>query len=475
MFKNIVCSNFVRPIARNRLLQIRLCYSSVKQILKEKIANYLDKPERLCCVWRNFLEWNPDLLGRGNEELINKLKQKMIEKSGGDINIEEELFYDLYIFDQIQVHKIITNYQYRGHLSASIDPLNILRDKFVPDSCNIPRKDLESLLNCPYNKERKIILPDESFIGGSQTVMKLKDILIRLNRSFCGSIGIEFMNHTSVDIRQWVKRKFEEPAFVQSMHAPNIKQIILLRLIRAHCFEQFVSSKWPNEKQHGAVGCEILMPALETLIDFGSAHGAQSFVLGMTTTRARLNVLANVFRKPLQQIFVPFHHQTSEGVLLHDDDKYVLGNNVKKVTSNQALPTEFAVLASTSNFVEAIDPLVSGKTMAEQLYTADDDGRRVWPIVIHGDEVISGQGIVLETFRLASQKYFSTNGTIHIVLTNQYNLPKEDSAKSDDGSIYATNVAHASLAPVFHVNSQDPEAVVYCMKVAAEYRAKFKS
>ncbi|XP_014291050.1 2-oxoglutarate dehydrogenase-like, mitochondrial isoform X2 [Halyomorpha halys] len=330
-------------------------------------------------------------------------------------------------------------------------------------------------MNCPYNKERKIILPDESFIGGSQTVMKLKDILITLNRSFCGSIGIEFMNHTSVDIRQWVKRKFEEPAFVSSMHSPHIKQLILLRLIRAHSFEQFVSSKWPNEKQHGAVGCEILMPALETLIDFGSAHGAQSFVLGMTTTRARLNVLANVFRKPLQQIFVPFHHQTSEGVLLHDDDKYILGNNVKKVTSNQALPTEFAVLASTSNFVEAIDPLVSGKTMAEQLYTADDDGRRVWPIVIHGDEVISGQGIVMETLRMANQKGFSTNGTIHIVLTNQSNLPRNDSPKSDAGSIYTTNVAHTTMAPVFHVNSQDPEAVVYCMKVAAEYRAKFKS
>lgn len=104
---------------------------------------------------------------------------------------------------------------------------------------------------------------------------------------------------------------------------------------------------------------------------------SRHLILGMTTTRTRLNVLANVFRKPLQQIFVPFDHFGSDGPELHDDDKYVLGNNVKKVTTNQALPTEFAVLASTSNFVEAIDPLVSGKTKAEQLFAADDDGKRV--------------------------------------------------------------------------------------------------
>lgn len=101
----------------------------------------------------------------------------------------------------------------------------------------------------------------------------------------------------------------------------------------------------------------------------------------MTTTRARLNVLANVFRKPLQQIFVPFHHQGTDGPELHDDDKYTLGNNVKKVTTNQALPTEFAVLASTSNFVEAVDPLVSGKTRAEQMYTSDESGKRVLYII----------------------------------------------------------------------------------------------
>lgn len=104
--------------------------------------------------------------------------------------------------------------------------------------------------------------------------------MIRLNKSYCQSIGIEFMNNSSLDIRQWIKRKFEEPALLQKMYSPQTKQIILRRIIRAHCFDEFVNSKWPTEKQHGAVGCEMLIPALQTLIDFGSSQGAQSFVLG---------------------------------------------------------------------------------------------------------------------------------------------------------------------------------------------------
>ena len=314
------------------------------------------------------------------------------------------------IDDHLSVQAIIRSYQVRGHLAAKLDPLSIT-------SVNIhsPLYDEEK------DMDRLFELPATTFIGGGESILSLREILRRLENVNCQHIGVEYMFINNLEQCQWIREKFETPRIMEL--SVEQKRTLLARLTRSHKFEEFLAKKWSSEKRFGPEDCEVLIPAMKAIIDFSSELGIESIVMGMPP-RGRLNVLANVCRKPLEPIFAQFSslEPADEG---SGDVKYHLGMSHERLNRVTNKNIKLAVVANPSH-LEACDPVVQGKTRAEQFYRGDTQGKKVMSILLHGDAAFAGQGIVYETFHLSDLPDYSTHGTIHIVVNNQRN-PTVDS------------------------------------------------
>ncbi|XP_055940786.1 2-oxoglutarate dehydrogenase complex component E1-like [Argiope bruennichi] len=374
------------------------------------------------------------------------------------------------IDDHLSVQAIIRSYQVRGHLVSKLDPLNItsanIHNAFSEGSPSSPQVVLRSYQLEEKDMDRLFKLPGSTFIGGDEKVLSLREILKRLEDVYCSHIGIEYMFINSQEQCTWIRKKFETPGIMN--FTKEQKRLLMARLIRSTKFEEFLARKWVSEKRFGLEGCEVLIPCMKTVIDRASELGIESIVIGMPH-RGRLNVLANVCRKPLEQIFAQFSglEPADEG---SGDVKYHLGmchERLNRVTNKNV---KLAVVANPSH-LEAVDPVVQGKTRAEQFYRGDTQGQKVMSILLHGDAAFSGQGVVYETFHLSDLPDYSTHGTIHIVVNNQIGFTTDP--RRSRSSPYCTDVARVVNAPIFHVNADDPEAVVHVSNVAAEYRAKF--
>ncbi|XP_032671011.1 2-oxoglutarate dehydrogenase, mitochondrial isoform X10 [Odontomachus brunneus] len=368
------------------------------------------------------------------------------------------------IDDHLAVQAIIRSYQIRGHHIAKLDPLGI-------NSADLDDRHPQELLYNHYSFEesdmdRVFKLPSTTFIGGKEKSLPLREILKRLEAAYCGHIGVEFMFINSLEQCNWIRQKMETPGIMEVTN--DEKRLILARLTRATGFEAFLARKWSSEKRFGLEGCEILIPAMKQVIDKSTELGVESIVMGMPH-RGRLNVLANVCRKPLSQIFTQFAalEAADDG---SGDVKYHLGTYIERLNRVTNKNIRLAVVANPSH-LEAVDPVVQGKTRAEQFYRGDGEGKKVMSILLHGDAAFCGQGIVFETMHLSDLPDYTTHGTIHIVVNNQIGFTTDP--RHSRSSPYCTDVARVVNAPIFHVNSDDPEAVMHVCKVAAEWRATF--
>uniref|UniRef100_A0A8C7R2A6 2-oxoglutarate dehydrogenase complex component E1 n=1 Tax=Oncorhynchus mykiss TaxID=8022 RepID=A0A8C7R2A6_ONCMY len=295
-------------------------------------------------------------------------------------------------------------------------------------------------------------LPTTTFIGGSESVLPLREIISRLEMAYCQSIGVEFMFINDLEQCQWIRQKFERPGVIMS--------------VCLSVFEEFLQRKWSSEKRFGLEGCESLIPALKTIIDKSSMNGVESIIMGMPH-RGRLNVLANVIHKELDQIFCQFDSNLEAG---SGDVKYHLGMWHRRINRVTDRNITLSLMANPSH-LEAVDPVVQGKTKAEQFYCGDTEGKRVMSILLHGDAAFAGQGVVYETFHLSDLPSYTTHGTVHVVVNNQVGFTTDPRVARS--SSYPTDVAKVVNAPIFHVNADDPEAVMYVCNVAAEWRATF--
>ncbi|XP_070163960.1 2-oxoglutarate dehydrogenase complex component E1 isoform X1 [Polyergus mexicanus] len=389
------------------------------------------------------------------------------------------------IDDHLAVQAIIRSYQIRGHHIAKLDPLGInsadLDDRH-PQELLYTHYSFGKRLRTTFSQElqyrvavlmkkesdmdRVFKLPSTTFIGGKEKSLPLREILKRLEAAYCGHIGVEFMFINSLEQCNWIRQKMETPGVMEVTN--DEKRLILARLTRATGFEAFLARKWSSEKRFGLEGCEILIPAMKQVIDKSTELGVESIVMGMPH-RGRLNVLANVCRKPLSQIFTQF-----AGLEAADDGsgdvKYHLGTYIERLNRVTNKNIRLAVVANPSH-LEAVDPVVQGKTRAEQFYRGDGEGKKVMSILLHGDAAFCGQGIVFETMHLSDLPDYTTHGTIHIVVNNQIGFTTDP--RHSRSSPYCTDVARVVNAPIFHVNSDDPEAVMHVCKVAAEWRATF--
>ncbi|KAH9498412.1 hypothetical protein Btru_008199, partial [Bulinus truncatus] len=349
----------------------------------------------------------------------------------------------------------------RGHRMAQLDPLGLQQ----------PHEEKELQVQY-YNLgdgdlDRVFRLPHTTYIGGNETVLPLREIIRRLQNVYCRSIGVEFMFINNLQQTDWIRRRFESPGIMQ--FSTEERRLIMARLIRSTRFEEFLARKWSSEKRFGLEGCEVLIPALKTIIDASSALGVDSFIIGMPH-RGRLNVLANVCRKPLEKIICQFDSKLEAADEGSGDVKYHLGMSHERLNRVTNKNIKIAVVANPSH-LEAVNPVVQGKARAEMFYRGDTDGKKVMPLLLHGDAAFAGQGIVYECLHLSDLPAFTTHGTIHVVVNNQIGFTTDP--RFSRSSPYCTDVARVVNAPIFHVNADDPEAVIYVCKVAADWRATF--
>ncbi|XP_058152655.1 2-oxoglutarate dehydrogenase complex component E1 isoform X4 [Dasypus novemcinctus] len=388
---------------------------------------------------------------------------------------------DKLVEDHLAVQSLIRAYQVRGHHIAKLDPLGIscvnFDDAPVTVSSNVDLAVFQERLRMltvggfygldESDLDKVFQLPTTTFIGGTESALPLREIIRRLEMAYCQHIGVEFMFINDLEQCQWIRQKFETPGVMQFTNEE--KRTLLARLVRSTRFEEFLQRKWSSEKRFGLEGCEVLIPALKTIIDKSSANGVDYVIMGMPH-RGRLNVLANVIRKELEQIFCQFDSKLEAADEGSGDVKYHLGMYHRRINRVTDRNITLSLVANPSH-LEAADPVVMGKTKAEQFYCGDTEGKKVMSILLHGDAAFAGQGIVYETFHLSDLPSYSTHGTVHVVVNNQIGFTTDP--RMARSSPYPTDVARVVNAPIFHVNSDDPEAVMYVCNVAAEWRSTF--
>jgi len=368
------------------------------------------------------------------------------------------------IMAHLAVQATIRSFQVRGHLAAQIDPLGInnVQREVVNDviirSVQVEKKDLDKVFQ----------LPNTTFIGGDEKSLPLREIISRLEKVYCGSIGAEFMHINNFDQIQWLRNKLESPGALEL--DDDDKRMCLARISRASGFESFLAKKWTAEKRFGLEGVEMLIPAMKQVIDRSTELGVESVVIGMPH-RGRLNVLANVCRKPLEQILTQFAGlEAADAEGQSGDVKYHLGTYIERLNRATNKNIRLSVVANPSH-LEAVNPIVEGKVKAEQFYRGDAEGKKVMAILLHGDAAFAGQGIVFETLGLSELPDYTSRGTIHIVANNQIGFTTDP--RYSRSSPYCTDVGRVVNAPIFHVNADDPEAVMLVCTIAAEWRSTF--
>ncbi len=364
--------------------------------------------------------------------------------------------------DSIRALMMIRAFRIRGHLAADLDPLGI--EKRGP----WPELDPASYGFGPDDMDRPIFI--DNVLGlESATIAQMLEIL---RRTYCSTFAIEFMHISNPEQKSWLQQRIEgkdkEIQFTEMG-----RKAILQRLIEAETFEQFLHKRYPGTKRFGLDGGEALVPAMEQILKRGGALGVRDAILGMPH-RGRLNVLTAVMGKPYHQVFNEFAGGHSWGAddFASGDVKYHLG-----ASSDREFDGNTVHLSLTANpsHLEAVNPVVLGKARAKQEPTAQDDGHtergHVLPILLHGDAAFAGQGIVAECFAMSGLIGHRTGGTIHFIVNNQIGFTTAPNFSRS--SPYPTDIALMVQPPVFHVNGDDPEAVVYAAKVATEFRQKF--
>jgi 2-oxoglutarate dehydrogenase E1 component len=361
--------------------------------------------------------------------------------------------------DSIQAVTLIRAYRTRGHLAANLDPLGLEPPKHQPE------------LQPEYYGFTEVDLDRPIFLANrlGREIATLREIIAQLRETYCGHVGIEFMHIQDPEQRLWLQERMEQGRN-QTEFTPEGKRAIFDRLVAAEGFEQFLDKKYTGTKRFGLDGGESLIPGLEQIIKRGGQLGLKEIIVGMPH-RGRLNVLANMMGKPFQAIFSEFqgHSANPEDVQGSGDVKYHLGTSSDREFDGN---TVHLSLTANPSHLEAVDPVVVGKVRAKQQQRKDAERTQVMGLLMHGDAAFAGQGLVAETLALSELRGYRTGGTIHYIVNNQIGFTTAPSYSRF--TPYPSDLAMAVQAPIFHVNADDPEAVVHVCRIAIEFRQKFK-
>lgn len=358
--------------------------------------------------------------------------------------------------NEFKVINLIEGYRKRGHLFTKTNPVRIRR-KYSPtlalENYGLSDEDLDIVFQAGKN------------IGiGAST---LRDIVNHLETTYCQSIGAEYMFIRNPEIVSWLQQKMEPQKNIPDF-TPEERKHIYNHLKQAVGFENFIHRKFIGQKRFSLEGAESLIPALDAVIEKGAGMGIQEFIIGMSH-RGRLNVLANILEKPVEDIFAEYLGEEYDENIALGDVKYHLGyGNTVKTEDGKKVRLN---LAPNPSHLEAVGPVVQGIAKAKIWNKYNHDYNKLAPIIIHGDAAIAGQGVVYETIQMSQLKGYRTGGTIHLVINNQVGFTTNYlDARS---STYCTDIAKVTKSPIFHVNGDDAEALVYTIQLAMEYRQTF--
>jgi 2-oxoglutarate dehydrogenase E1 component len=471
------------------LLNTSFLYGANARWIEELYARYEQDPASVDAGWREFFKalkdegadvtksalgpsWkHPNWPEVANGELVAALDGNWIdvEKAVGDKIKARALEKGVELKpvdvqqatrDSVRALMLIRAYRVRGHLHADLDPLGLQQNRehaeLDPRSYGFTEADYD----------RPIFI--DNVLG--LEFGTLREIVAILRRTYCQTIGVEFMHISDAAQKSWIQERIEGPD-KEITFTREGKRAILQKLVEAEGFEKFCDVKFTGTKRFGLDGAEAMIPAMEQIIKRGGGLGAKEIVLGIAH-RGRLNVLAQVMGKPHRAIFHEFKggSATPDEVEGSGDVKYHLG-----ASSDREFDGNRVHLSLTANpsHLEIVDPVVLGKVRAKQDQHGDKPEERisVMPLLIHGDAAFAGQGVVAECFGLSGLKGYRTGGSLHFIINNQIGFTTDP--RYARSSPYPSDVAKMIEAPILHVNGDDPEAVVFCAKVATEFRQKF--
>jgi 2-oxoglutarate dehydrogenase E1 component len=360
--------------------------------------------------------------------------------------------------DSIRAMMLIRTYRVRGHLAADLDPLGL------------HQRDLPADLTPEFHGFGPDELDRPVFLGGTLGFERatVRELVAVLRRNYCGKVGLEYMHINDLEERRFLQERMEGHE-AEIRFTPEGKRSILAKVIQAEQWEKFLARKYVGTKRFGLDGGESMVPALEAVIKYGGLYGVESIVVGMAH-RGRLNVLANVMGKPYRAIFSEFAGGATnpEDVGGSGDVKYHLGTSSDR--EFDGIKVHLSLVPNPSH-LEAVDPVVLGKTRAHQVANGDGEGDTILPVLLHGDAAFAGQGIVWECLSFSGIPGYSTGGCLHFIINNQVGFTT--SPQFGRSSPYPSDVAKGIQAPILHVNGDDPEAVTFACKLAIEYRQKF--
>ena len=410
---------------------------------------YLINPDSVEPSWRAFFQG----FDFGKESLLDE-----IDASGIGVSNGENVQVPLQLQKEFQVVKLIDGYRSRGHLFTKTNPVRDRR-KYYPgleiENFDLSKSDLQTVFTA-----------GEILDMGPST---LENIVKHLNTIYCDSIGIEYMYIRKPEEIEWWQKRLNDNENHSDFSVED-KKYILAKLNQAVTFEQFLQTKYVGQKRFSLEGGEALIPAISVALYRAVENfGVKECVLGMAH-RGRLSTLINVFRKPVRELFSEFEGKDFEDDTIDGDVKYHLGLTIKKTYQNGK---EIKMnLVPNPSHLETVGPVVEGITRAKIDKEYGGDSSKILPIIVHGDAAIAGQGVVYEVIQMSTLNGYKTGGTIHIVVNNQIGFTTNYlDARS---STYCTDIAKVTLSPVLHVNADDAEAVVHAVKMALEFRMRFK-
>jgi len=431
-------------------------YGNNASFVEDLYEQYLENPDSVPESWqKKFSEIRqPNQHDIPHSPIVERFAQLAVSSPGRLAKLQG--FTEESVKKQSAVARLINQYRMKGHQIADNNPLG--KDIHIPPDLEpayygLAEPDMDTLFHTGnlYGKDR----------------MPLREIIATLKDIYCGSIGTEYMHIVDTDAKRWIQTKLESSR--PGLTDPEQKRWLLHLLTAAEGIEKHLHTKYVGQKRFSLEGGESLIPILDELIQLAGTKQAKELVIGMAH-RGRLNVLVNILGKSPAALFGEFEgtHVSSPGALT-GDVKYHMGFSSNVETSGGPL---HVTLAFNPSHLEIINPVVEGSVKARQDRRGKGSVDTVIPVLIHGDASFAGQGVVMETLNMSETRAFSTGGTVHIVINNQIGFTTSNPFDARS-TLYCTDVANMIQAPVFHVNGDDPEAVIFVTRLALEYRMRF--
>jgi len=360
---------------------------------------------------------------------------------------------------QAAVLRLINAYRVRGHQRANLDPLGLAQPEPVPDLEPVYHRLAESDMDTVFNTG-SLYAPDR---------MPLREILTLVGAVYCGNLGSEYMHITDTREKRWIQKRIEGYQARPEVSAEQRLWLLTL-LTSAEGIEKYLHMRYVGQKRFSLEGAESLIPILDEVIQRAGDKGVDEIVIGMAH-RGRLNVLTNILGKPPEEIFGEFEGRKSSNPLISSGDvKYHMGFSTDIDTPGGIV---HVALGFNPSHLEIIDPVIEGSVRARQRRRGDWNGSRVLPVLIHGDAAFAGQGVVMETFNMSQARGYKTGGTLHVIVNNQIGFTASNPLDVRS-TTYCTDVAKMVQAPIFHVNGDDPEAVLFATRLALDFRMTFR-